>query len=723
MRLPGGATPPDAGLGPDTGIRGWFKIAVAPDDPPADRRIVRGACPHDCPDACSFLVTVEGGRAVAIRGAPDHPPTGGALCTKVARYLERTYHPDRLRHPMRRVGPKGAGRFAPIGWDEALDEIAERFRSIAADDPRSILPYDYCGTMGLVQGGSLGRRFFHRLGASLLDRTICATAGKVGVGYTLGAALGTDLEAVSAARLIVICGSNPLVSNLHFWSRVVEARRAGAKVVAIDPWRSQTAAKCDVHIRPLPGTDAALALAVMHVLIRDHLIDRDYVERYTLGFDDLARRAAEFPPDRVAAIAGVARAEIETLAHDYGTIAPAMIRVNYGLQRHGGGGAAIRAITCLPALTGAWRHASGGLLLSTGAAYPVDVGALERPDLLAKGLGGREARSINMNRLGDALSRTGDPPVRALYVYDSNPAAVAPESGVVRKGLARADLYTVVHDSFATDTVDWADIVLPATTQLEHFDLLKSYGHYCLQVNHPAIAPLGESRCNTDVFRALAGRMGFDEPCFRDSDHDIVRDALLWNHPRLASTSFDTLAERGWARLDLPRPWAPFASGGFPTPSGKCEFYSESAKRDGFDPLPAYVPPHESVASAPELARRYPLALISPPARHFLNSSFVNVASLRAGEGTPRIEIHPDDARERAIADDADVRVYNDRGSITLRAAVTDNARPGVVVATSVWWRKLSPDGRNVNELTSQALADMGGGATFYDVLVEVTPA
>ncbi|MFO1283551.1 MAG: molybdopterin oxidoreductase family protein [Burkholderiales bacterium] len=689
----------------------------------SERHVVRGACPHDCPDACSFLVTVENGRALAIRGAPDHPPTDGALCTKVARYLERTYHPDRLTHPMRRLGRKGEGRFGRIGWDEALDEIAHRFRAIAADDPRAILPYDYCGTMGLVQGSSLGRRFFHRLGASLLDRTICATAGKAGVTYTLGAAIGTDIEAVPDAKLILIWGSNPVVSNLHFWTRVVQARRRGAKVIAIDPWRSQTAAKCDEHVRPLPGTDGALALAMMHVLIRDRLVDRDYVDRYTLGFDALVERVAGYTPARVAAICSVPVDTIEALARDLGTIAPAMIRLNYGLQRHAGGGMAIRTITCLPALVGSWRHPAGGLLLSTGSAYPVDTGALERPDLLERGLAGRPSRTINMNALGDALNRAAGPPIRALYVYDSNPAAVAPDAAQVRRGLARDDLFTVVHDSFATDTADWADLVLPATTQLEHFDLLKSYGHYCLQVNHAAIAPLGESRCNTDVFRALAERMGFVDPCFRQTDHEIARDALLWNHPRLASTSFDTLAERGWARLDLPRPWAPFAQGGFPTESGRCEFFSARAQRDGFDPLPSYTPPRESAASAPELARRYPLALISPPARDFLNSSFANVASLVAGEGAPRIEIHPDDAHPRGIADGGTVRVRNDRGSIVLRAKVTDNARPGVVVAPSVWWNKFSPDRRNVNELTSQALADMGGGATFYDVLVEVGAA
>ena len=683
--------------------------------PVTSATVVRGACPHDCPDACAFLVTVENGLATAIRGAADHPPTDGSLCTKVSRYLERTYHPDRLLHPLRRSGPKGSGRFERITWDAALDEIAQRFKAIAAQDPQSILPYDYCGTLGLVQGGSMGRRYFHRLGASLLARTICASAGKAGIGYTLGAPIGTDIEAVPDAKLILIWGSNPLVSNLHFWTRVVEARRNGAKVIAIDPWRNQTAAKCDVHIRPMPGTDAALALGMMHILVRDQLLDRDYVARHTLGFDALAERVAEFPPERTSRLTGVSVQEIEDLSRAYGTGSPAMIRVNYGLQRHAGGGMAVRTIGCLPALTGSWRHAAGGLLLSTGGAYPVNTAALERPDLLPN-----HPRTINMNQLGRALTEVRDPPVRALYVYDSNPAAVAPDSSQVLAGLAREDLFTVVHDSFMTDTADWADIVLPATTQLEQFDLQKSYGHYYLQINHPAIAPVGESRCNTDVFRALARYAGFTDPCFADTDEAIARNALHWNHPRLATTSFDQLATDGWARLNVPRPWAPFAEGGFPTPSGKCEFFSARARQDGFDPLPAYTEPRESAASAPELATRYPLALLSPPSRNFLNSSFVNVDSLRAPEGTPRLEIHPVDAGTRGITDGTTVRVFNDRGAITLRANVTEAVRSSVVVAPSIWWRKLSPDGRNANELTSQELTDFGGGATFYDVLVEV---
>ena len=664
-----------------------------------------------------MLVTVENGRAVEVRGAPDHPPTDGTLCTKVARYLERTYSDERVLHPMKRVGRKGEGRFARIGWDEAIDTIAAKFSAIARspDGPQAIVPYSYAGTMGILQYGSMDRRFFHRLGASLLDRTICATAGKAGWVATIGAAMGTDVLQFENSRLILIWGSNAIVSNLHFWSRAQEAKRRGAKLVAIDPYRSQTAEKCDEHIALIPGTDAALALGMMHVLIGEGLVDRDYIGRHTVGFDALQARAAEFPPERVARICGIARESVIDLARAYGTTKPAAIRLNYGMQRHAGGGNAVRAVACLPALVGAWRDPAGGALLSSSGTYPVDSAALERPDLMHGA-----PRTINMSTIGDALLEAKDPPIHAIYVYNSNPVAVAPESAKVEAGFAREDLFCVVHEIFQTDTADYADIVLPATTQLEQLDIHGSYGHLYALANNPSIAPIGEAKPNTEVFRRLAARMGFSEPCFRDSDDDLARQAFMKDHPRAAGIDWDTLKTAGFQRLAVPATYAPFADGNFPTPSGKCEFYSETLAREGHDPLPTFVPPRESVASNPALARRYPLAFISPPARNFLNSSFANLPTFVAEEKAPRLDLNPVDAAPRAIVSGDRVRIFNDRGSFTATARVTDRARSGVVVSPSVWWKKLSPDGANANNVTSQALTDLGRAATFYDCLVEV---
>ena len=681
------------------------------------RTVVRAACPHDCPDTCALEITVENGRAIRVDGAADHPTTRGVLCTKVARYLDRTYSSERVLYPLRRTGRKGSRSFERMSWDEALDTISTRFKEIAAsaDGPQAILPYSYAGTMGLLQYCSMDRRFFHRLGASLLDRTICSTAGKAGYVATIGASIGTDIEQFENAKLILIWGSNPIVSNLHLWSRVQEAKRRGAKLVAIDPYRSLTAEKCQVHLAPLPGTDAALALGMMHVLIAEDLLDHDYIDRYTLGFDALRQRVCEYPPERAAQITGLPAADIVSLARDYGTIKPAAIRLNYGMQRHAGGGMAMRTAACLPALVGAWREPAGGALLSSSGTYPVNSKALERPDLIWN-----NPRTINMSAIGDALLETRDPPIRAIHVYNSNPLAVAPESAKVVAGFSREDLFCVVHDVFLTDTADYADIVLPATTQLEHLDVHSSYGHLYVLANNPAIAPLGEAKPNTEVFRLLAARMGFGDDCFRESDEDIARNAFLPDHPRLRGLDWEKLRAEGWRRLDVPTPFAPFAQGDFPTPSGKCEFYSESLKQQGIDPLPTYIPPRESAASNPALAAKFPLAIISPPARHALNSTFANLPVFIEHEQTPWLDIHPDDAAARGIADGDQVRVFNGRGSLRLTARVSTRSRTGVVVALSIWWRKLSPDGNNANALTGQALTDLGRAATFYDCLVEV---
>jgi anaerobic selenocysteine-containing dehydrogenase len=683
------------------------------------RTIVKAACPHDCPDTCAMEITVENGVAVEVKGG-DMPFTGGVLCTKVAKYLERVYAPDRVLHPLKRVGPKGPGQgtWQRVSWDEALDDIAARFRAIAADDPQGILPYSYAGTMGLLNYAAMDRRFFNRLGASQLERTVCSSAGKAGVKVTLGASVGMDPEQVEDAKLIILWGSNPIVSNLHYWSRCQEAKRRGAKLVIIDPWRNQTAEKCHQWIPVMPGTDAALAMAMMHVIIGEDRHDRDYVTRHTVGFEALAERVKTWTPERAAAICGIDAQVIVDLAREYATTKPAAIRLNYGMQRHYGGGMAARTITCLPALVGAWRDAAGGIVLSTADFYGMDHHALERPDLVRG-----QPRAVNMCAIGDAL-HDADPPIRAVYVYNSNPVAIAPDSNRVTAGFLREDLYTVVHDVFLTDSCDYADIVLPATTQLEHVDVHKSYGHLYVLANNPAIAPLGEAKPNTEVFRLLAKRMGFDDACFDDDDETMARQALQSTHPRMAGITWSELKDKGWQRLTVPARYAPFAQGGFPTPSGKVELYSESAGAEGHDPLPDYTPPVENPLSNPALAARYPLAFISPPARHFLNSSFANLPfALAAEKDGPRLEINPADAAARGIADGAPVRVFNDRGSHTLKALVTDAARPGVVVAPSVWWRKLSPDGRNANDLTSQRLTDMGRAATFYDCLVEVAKA
>ncbi len=683
--------------------------------------IVRAICPHDCPDTCALLVTVKDGVAVEVRGDPDHPTTAGVLCTKVSRYTERTYHKDRLLYPMKRIGKKGEGKFARISWDEALDTIAMRLKEIAARAPQAILPYSYCGTMGLVQGESMAMRFFHKLNASLLERTICATAGGAGYKYTIGARIGTDVEQFQDARLILIWGGNPIASNLHFWMRAQEAKRRGAKLIAIDPYRSLTAEKCHQHIAPMPGTDSALALGMMHVLIAENLIDEDYVARHTLGFEQLRERVREWTPQRTAAACGITAQEIEHLAREYGTAAargePVAIRLNYGVQRTHGGGMAVRNIACLPALVGAWRHPAGGIQLSTSDAFAKNSQLLQRPDLLTE-----QPRTINMVQIGDALLRNASPEfgpkIDALVVYNSNPVAVAPESPKVAQGFAREDLFTVVLEHFQTDTADYADILLPATTQLEHVDIHTTYGHMYMMANNPAIVPLGESKPNTEIFRLLAARMGFDDPCFQESDEQIAAQAFNTNDPRTADFEWETLKRKGWQKVNMPD--APFANGGFPTPSGKCEFYSERMKADGLDPLPAYVPPHESLASSPELGKDYPLAMISPPARNFLNSTFVNVESLRNTEGEPHLDMHPADAAQRGIEDGARVRIFNARGSFVAKARVTEKARQGLVVGLSIWWKKFASDGKNANEVTSQRLTDIGNGPTFYDVLVQV---
>lgn len=690
----------------------------------APAEFARAVCPHDCPDTCAMRVTIDNGRAVKVSGDPDHPPTQGVLCTKVTRYAERVHHAKRLMQPMKRVGAKGEGRFEPITWDEASRIAADRLGEIARRAPEAILPYSYAGTMGLVQGDSISQRFFHKLGASRLDRTICAAAGAAGLRYTFGSSLGMLTEHFAESELILIWGANPIASNLHLWTRAQEAKRNGAKLIAIDPYRSLTAEKCHQHIALRPGTDGALALGMMHVLISEDRLDHDYIAAYTHGFEALKARALTYAPARVAQICGITEQEIVDLARLYASTRKSAIRMNYGLQRVRGGGNAVRAIACLPALTGAWRERAGGVLLSSSGWAPVDANALQRPDLIP-GWPKHQPRIVNMNQIGDALTHAGGaafgPKIEAVVVYNANPVAVAPESAKVAAGFAREDLFTIVLEQFQTDTADYADLLLPATTQLEHVDVHKSYGHTHVMANLPAIAPVGESRPNTEIFRSIARAMNLSEPALFESDEEVAASAFDWRDPAFAGADWATLKREGWLKLDIAD--APFANGGFRTPTGKCEFYSEALAKAGIDPLPDYLPPYESADGAPELAARYPLAMISPPARNFLNSTFVNVESLRATEGEPHVDIHPADAAQRAIADGDEVRIFNDRGTLRARARVTERARAGLVVGLSIWWKKLAPDGRNANEVTSQALTDLGGSATFYDCLVEVERA
>ena len=668
---------------------------------------VRGACPHDCPDTCALLTEVSDGLAVKVRGNPSHAHTHGTLCAKVNKYTERTYHPERVLHPLKRVGPKGSGQFQQVSWDEALSDIAARLQSIASSAPEAILPYSYAGTMGLVQSEGMAARFFHKLGASLLDRTICASAGTEGLIHTLGGKVGMKVEFFAQSKLIVIWGSNSITSNLHFWRYVQEAKRDGAKIWCIDPRRTETAEKCHEHIQLLPGTDAALALGIMHELIQNDWLDHEYIAQHTLGWPALRERALLWNPERAAKVCGVSSLQIQQLAREYGQAAqraePVAIRLNYGMQRVRGGGNAVRAIACLPALVGAWRHRAGGLLLSSSGMFPVNRALLYRPDLLE----GRTPRTINMSTIGNDLLRETStefgPQIQALMVYNSNPVAVAPDSRKVVEGFSREDLFTVVLEHFQTDTADYADYILPATTQLEHWDVHLAYGHTDVLLNQPAIAPVGEAKSNAQIFRELASKMGWAEPCFQDSDETLCKAAFE------GQVDFDALLQIGFAKLPVPD--APFAHGGFPTASGKCEFESP------VHGLPDHLPNHEQPGSDP----RYPLAMISPPARNFLNSTFVNVKSLRDMEGEPLLEISAQDAEQRGISDGDIVKIFNDRGVYRCKARISTRARAGVVHGLGIWWRKMGLDGKNVNELTSQHLTDMGRGPVFYDCMVEVS--
>lgn len=726
-------------------------------------RIVHTVCSHDCPDSCGVLVTVDGdGRAVKVAGDPAHPVTQGFLCGKVAKYLDRVYAPSRILYPLKRKagvakGPLERGReheaFEQVSWDEALDAIAARLKSVAAEfGPESILPYSYAGTIGVLGFGSMDRRFFHRLGASQLDRTICSEAGGEAWKLVYGKKLGTPTEDFRLAKLILAWGANIHGNNVHLWPMVEQARRNGARLIVIDPYRTRTAALADWHIAIRPGTDGALALGMMRVILNEGLEDREYINEMTHGFEQLAERAQEYTPERVAAWTGMKAAEVESLAREYAGTRPAALRLNYGVQRAENGGTAVRAIVMLPALTGAWKYRGGGAQLSTSGAFEWDENAVRRPDLAMASPLKRLARTVNMCALGEALDARGignreqgivgaeqrdgveasysTPGVQALFVYNSNPGAVAPNQNAVKRGLARADLFTVVHDLFFNDTTDYADYILPATTFLEHTDVQGAYGHYFVQLSQKAIDPPGEARPNVWLFGELARRMGFEEECFRDSEMDLIRQALAIGEdghstrPQMEHITLEDLKEQGHVPLGFHRdpegrPFQPYVSGTVPTQSGKVEFYSEKLAARGLDPLPGFVPATESRFG--ELAKRFPLEFLSRKADNYMNSTFANLDGHRKMEArtSQRLEMHPADAAARGISDGDAVRIWNDRGSLRL-TALMNASLPAGVVAGKLDWGKLSADGENVNALTSERLTDIGAGATFYSTLVEV---
>lgn len=692
-------------------------------------RIVLTGCPHDCPDTCSMLAFVEDGRLTRVAGNPDNPFTRGNLCRKVAHYEERVYSPDRLLYPMRRIGRKGDGQFERISWDDAIGEIATRWKAIVHESgPEAILPYSYAGTMGVVNMSACDGRLWFRMAASQLDRAICSAAAEAGYGYVNGWSGGIDPESFAGSRIIIAWGTNLSSTNVHQMPVIREAQSKGATFVVIDPYRTRTANTADWFIQPKPGTDAALALGMGHILFSEGLHDEQWLERHSVGWREFRDRCAEYPPERVAAITGLAQEEIITLARRYGSEQPSAIRLGYGLSRTANGGGMIRAIACLPAVIGAWGKPSSGLLLSTSAHFPLNWRRVKRHDLLhapddesSVKWGRKTPRTINMNELGKALTEIADPTVRSLFVFNSNPAAVAPNSNLVLQGLARTDLFTVVHEQMLSDTARCADILLPATTQMEHLDLLRAYGHLYLNLCTPAIAPPGEARPNIEVQNALAKAMGYTEPVFDETAEDVIRGALDTDDPFLTGITYEYLQEHGFARLRTGAGYyAPYTDGkGFKTPSGKVELYSERAASDGYDPLPEYVPPAESAEADPALAAEFPVNLLSPAAHHFLNSTFSNIESLQKGEREPRIWVNPADARERGVADGDWLRVWNRRGETRLRAVVSDNVKPGVAWSPSLWWHRDSPEKRNVNALTSDRLADMGGGSTFHTNLIQ----
>jgi anaerobic selenocysteine-containing dehydrogenase len=679
-------------------------------------RIVHAACPHDCPDTCAMHVTVnESGRAVAIGGDPDHPITQGFLCGKVSNYLDRVYSPDRLLHPLIRTGAKGAAEFRRASWEEAVDFAGAGLEAaIATHGPQSILPYSYMGTQGALQGGSIANRFMNAIGASDLVRTICASAGIAGTVGTQGLSPEVDPEEWPNARYIVVWGWNPMSTAPHLWKKILEARRSGARLVVVDPFRSRTARVADRHLRPLPGTDAALALAMMRAVVDAGLADEEWCRAHADGYDELLDRLAEHPVSHWAEVCGVDPGEIAEVAREFATIQPSLLRLGVGAQRHLGAPIAYRTIACLPALVGSWRHRGGGCsYIPTATANAIPSAVLDAADLRPG-----EVRQINMSQLGDALTDPElEPPVAALVVWSSNPATIAPDQQRVLAGLRRDDLFTVVIEQFMTDTAAHADVILPATTQLEHLDALFSWGHHYFTLNEPAIEPIGEAKPTTEAFRLLGRRMGLDGDAFEETDEQLL-ERLLASAPD--TVPIDRLRERGWVKIDLGQGPTPHADGNFGTPTGKLGLRADWIGDAGVDTLPFFDEPAEVADEV--LAERYPLAMVTPKTHLFLNSTFANQKRQHSAQPEPYVVVHPADAEPRGIADNAAVRVFNDRGEFTCVAEVSDDARQGVVVAPMGWWARDYPDGIGGQATTSQRLTDLGAAPTFNDNRVEVEP-
>jgi anaerobic selenocysteine-containing dehydrogenase len=703
------------------------------------RTTVVGACPHDCPDTCSILTTVEDGKAIAVRGNPDHPFTRGRLCVKVNNYEERVYSEKRLLYPLRRVGPKGSKQFQRISWDEAIEAIAKRWKSIiATDGAQAILPYSYLGTQGIINGLNVGDPLFNKLGATVSERTFCDSGSCTAYMMTIGPTPGVDPESFVHSKYILLWACNTLGTNSHHWPFIEQAKKAGAKLVVIDPVRTRTARLADWHIPIRPGTDAALALAMIHVIIKENLVDRDYIDNHTVGYDELAERASTYTPEFAAQETGIPAEDIVKLAREYATTPPAVVRIGVAVERHAGGGQTVRAIACLPGLIGAWKHVGGGLLQLPIWAFPVKWEVLMRPDLQPE-----KMRVLNSWRLGPAL--TGelgfDPPIKALFVYNANPMAMVTEQGKLEQGLERENLFTVVSEHFLTDTARYADIVLPATTQLEQKDIMFSWGHLYLSYNNPAIQPLGEAVSNTELFRRLAKAMGIEDPSFYRTDDEIIEASLDWTNPVLQGITLEDVKAKGYARLNVPSAddWAPHREGNFPTPTGKCEFKSTitgggnfvvplfrqgyNGDQDGtpVDALPHYIPPNENPQTTPALAKRYPLSLITPKSHAFLNSNYGNLPAQTAQAGEEQsVFLHPDDAEQRGIVAGAPIRVFNDRGAFEAFASISPDVMPGVVMAPSGYWHRSNRKGATVHALTPPAYADLGRAPTFSDVLVQV---
>ncbi|WP_213619112.1 molybdopterin-dependent oxidoreductase [Paenibacillus sp. J22TS3] len=678
--------------------------------------IFPAVCPLDCPDTCGLLLHKEDGRIVKVTGNPEHPITQGAICNKVRNMTERIYHPERVLYPLKRVGAKGEGKFKRISWEEAVSEIAARYKQLIADHgSESILPYSFYGNMGILSVDGMDRRFFNRLGAAQLRQGICNAAGNTGFKFTMGFGGGTVPEDAAEADLFIVWGGNIVSTNMHMVPIIEKARKRGAKLVVIDVHKNRTGDRADWFLPLYPGTDAALALGMMHVLFDRGLVNEEFMMKYTLGHEQLREHVKEYTPKLVSSITGVPEEDIVKLALMYGQTPRAYIHIGNGLQHHDNGGMTVRTITCLPALTGGWIVKGSGAFKTNGPYGKVNSAALERPDLRPN----PDARTVSMNQLGDVLLRL-DPPIHALFVYCSNPAVVAPETGKVEQGLMREDLFTVVHDLFMTDTAKYADIVLPATSSFENTDLYTSYWHTYVQLQEPVIPAVGESKSNVETFRLLAEAMGFEEEAFRETEEDMIRAALdFGSNPYLKGVTYEALQDKRFVQLNMEEREHYLER--LSTPSGKIELYSGRLAEAGLPPLPTYVPLHEGYdgLNRPGDTAGYPLMFISPPNHSFLNSSFGNVQKLAALEKGPSLQIHPVDAQSRGIEDGDKVTVWNDRGSYIVRAVVTDRMLPGTVVSQGLWWE--AEGGRQrANALTPDRLADMGGGATFFSTVVEV---